>query len=131
VAKRLVRYLDKAGYVVMKKPPLGEHDQVDRSVPNQISLDLTGTVTDTHLTLSGSTPGLFQDTPANAVLTFFADPNNPGQIGEWSFTDFAATPPIDHATPTPELSTFGMLITGFASMVWFAKRKTNRLDVNI
>ena len=23
VAKRLVRYLDKAGYVVMKKPPLG------------------------------------------------------------------------------------------------------------
>jgi hypothetical protein len=28
VAKRLVRYLDKAGYVVMKKPPLGGHDQV-------------------------------------------------------------------------------------------------------
>jgi hypothetical protein len=30
VAKRLVRYLDKAGYVVMKKPPLGGHDQVAR-----------------------------------------------------------------------------------------------------
>ena len=28
VAQRLVRYLDKAGYVVMKKPPLGGHDQV-------------------------------------------------------------------------------------------------------
>jgi hypothetical protein len=31
VAKRLVRYLDKAGYVVMKKPPLGGHDQVARA----------------------------------------------------------------------------------------------------
>jgi hypothetical protein len=30
VAKRLVRYLDKAGYVVMKKPPLGGHDPVAR-----------------------------------------------------------------------------------------------------
>ena len=30
VAKRLVRYLNKAGYVVMKKPPLGGHDQVAR-----------------------------------------------------------------------------------------------------
>jgi hypothetical protein len=30
VAQRLVRYLDKAGYVVMKKPPLGGHDQVAR-----------------------------------------------------------------------------------------------------
>ena len=30
VAKRLVRCLDKAGYVVMKKPPLGGHDQVAR-----------------------------------------------------------------------------------------------------
>ena len=30
VAKRLVRYLDKAGYVVMKKPPVGGHDQVAR-----------------------------------------------------------------------------------------------------
>jgi hypothetical protein len=30
VAKRLVRYLDKTGYVVMKKPPLGGHDQVMR-----------------------------------------------------------------------------------------------------
>jgi hypothetical protein len=30
VAKRLVRYLDKAGYVVMKKPSLGGHDQVAR-----------------------------------------------------------------------------------------------------
>jgi hypothetical protein len=30
VAKRLVRYLDKAGYVVMKKPPLGGHSQVAR-----------------------------------------------------------------------------------------------------
>ena len=30
VAKRLVRYLDKAGYVVMKKPPLGGHGQVAR-----------------------------------------------------------------------------------------------------
>jgi hypothetical protein len=28
VAQRLVRYLEKAGYVVMKKPPLGGHDQV-------------------------------------------------------------------------------------------------------
>jgi len=27
-----------------------------------------------------------------ATLTFFADPNNPDQIGEWSFTDFAAMP---------------------------------------
>jgi hypothetical protein len=26
VAKRLVRHLDRAGYVVMKKPPLGGHD---------------------------------------------------------------------------------------------------------
>jgi hypothetical protein len=30
VAQRLVRYLDKAGYVVMKKPPLGGHGQVAR-----------------------------------------------------------------------------------------------------
>ena len=30
VAKRLVRYLDKAGYVVMKKPPLVGHSQVAR-----------------------------------------------------------------------------------------------------
>jgi hypothetical protein len=30
VAKRLVRHLDKARYVVMKKPPLGGHDQVAR-----------------------------------------------------------------------------------------------------
>jgi hypothetical protein len=30
VAKRLVRHLDRAGYVVMKKPPLGGHDQVAR-----------------------------------------------------------------------------------------------------
>jgi hypothetical protein len=30
VAQRLLRYLDKAGYVVMKKPPLGGHDQVAR-----------------------------------------------------------------------------------------------------
>jgi hypothetical protein len=30
VAKRLVRSLDKAGYVVMKKPPLRGHDQVAR-----------------------------------------------------------------------------------------------------
>jgi hypothetical protein len=30
VAKRLVRYLDKAGYVVMKKPPLGGHGQMAR-----------------------------------------------------------------------------------------------------
>jgi hypothetical protein len=28
VAKRLVRHLQRAGYVVMKKPPLGGHDQV-------------------------------------------------------------------------------------------------------
>jgi hypothetical protein len=30
VAKRLVRYLDKAGYVVMKMPPLGGHSRVAR-----------------------------------------------------------------------------------------------------
>jgi hypothetical protein len=30
VAKRLVRHLDRAGYVVMKKPPLGGHGQVAR-----------------------------------------------------------------------------------------------------
>jgi hypothetical protein len=30
VAKRPVRHLDRAGYVVMKKPPLGGHDQVAR-----------------------------------------------------------------------------------------------------
>ena len=30
VAKRLVRYLDKEGYVVMKKPPLGGHSQIAR-----------------------------------------------------------------------------------------------------
>ena len=30
VAKRLVRHLDRAGYVGMKKPPLGGHDQVAR-----------------------------------------------------------------------------------------------------
>jgi hypothetical protein len=30
VAKRLVRHLDRAGYVVMKKPPLGGHSQVAR-----------------------------------------------------------------------------------------------------
>jgi hypothetical protein len=29
-AKRLVRHLDKAGYVVMRKPPFGGHDQVAR-----------------------------------------------------------------------------------------------------
>jgi hypothetical protein len=30
VAKRLVRYLDKAGYVVMKKPSIEGHSQVAR-----------------------------------------------------------------------------------------------------
>jgi hypothetical protein len=30
VAKRLVRHLDRAGYVVMKKQPLGGHSQVAR-----------------------------------------------------------------------------------------------------
>ena len=30
VARRLVRHLDKAGYVVMKKPPLGGHSQLMR-----------------------------------------------------------------------------------------------------
>jgi hypothetical protein len=30
VAQRLVRYVDKAGYVVMKKPPLGGHSQIAR-----------------------------------------------------------------------------------------------------
>jgi hypothetical protein len=30
VATRLVRHLDKAGYVVMKKPPLGGHSQIAR-----------------------------------------------------------------------------------------------------
>jgi hypothetical protein len=30
VARRLVRYLDRAGYVVLKKPPLGGHSQVAR-----------------------------------------------------------------------------------------------------
>jgi hypothetical protein len=32
VAKRLVRHLDRAGYVVVKKPPLGGHSQVARGV---------------------------------------------------------------------------------------------------
>jgi hypothetical protein len=31
VAKRLVRHLERAGYVVMKKPPLGGHSQIGRS----------------------------------------------------------------------------------------------------
>ena len=30
VAQRLVRHLDRAGYVVMKKPPLGGHGHVAR-----------------------------------------------------------------------------------------------------
>jgi hypothetical protein len=30
VAKRLVSYLDRAGYVVMKKPPLGGHSAIGR-----------------------------------------------------------------------------------------------------
>ena len=30
VAQRLVRHLDRTGYVVMKKPPLGGHSQVAR-----------------------------------------------------------------------------------------------------
>jgi hypothetical protein len=30
VAKRLVRYLERAGYVVMKRPPLGGHSAVSR-----------------------------------------------------------------------------------------------------
>jgi hypothetical protein len=30
VARRLVRYLDRAGYVVMKRPPLGGHSQIGR-----------------------------------------------------------------------------------------------------
>ena len=30
VAKRLVRYLERAGYVVMKRPPLGGHSAVGR-----------------------------------------------------------------------------------------------------
>ena len=30
VAQRLVRHLDRAGYVVMKKPPLRGHSQVAR-----------------------------------------------------------------------------------------------------
>jgi hypothetical protein len=32
IADRLVRHLDRAGYVVMKKPPLGGHGQVARGV---------------------------------------------------------------------------------------------------
>jgi hypothetical protein len=30
VARRLIRYRDRAGYVVMKRPPLGGHSQVAR-----------------------------------------------------------------------------------------------------
>ncbi len=30
VADRLVRYLDRLGYVVMKKPPLGGHSNIAR-----------------------------------------------------------------------------------------------------
>ena len=30
VAKRLVRYLDRAGYVVMKRPPRGGHSGMGR-----------------------------------------------------------------------------------------------------
>jgi hypothetical protein len=30
IADRLLRHLDRAGYVVMKKPPLGGHSQVAR-----------------------------------------------------------------------------------------------------
>jgi hypothetical protein len=30
IADRLVRHLDRAGYVVMKKPPLGGHGQIAR-----------------------------------------------------------------------------------------------------
>jgi hypothetical protein len=30
VAKRLVRHLERAGYVVMKRPPLGGHSQIGR-----------------------------------------------------------------------------------------------------
>ena len=30
VAKRLVRYLERAGYVVMKRPPLGGHSAIGR-----------------------------------------------------------------------------------------------------
>jgi hypothetical protein len=30
VAQRLVHHLDRAGYVVMKKPPLGGHDRIAR-----------------------------------------------------------------------------------------------------
>jgi hypothetical protein len=30
VAKRLVRYLERAGYVVMKRPPVGGHSWIAR-----------------------------------------------------------------------------------------------------
>jgi hypothetical protein len=30
IADRLVRHLDRSGYVVMKKPPLGGHGQIAR-----------------------------------------------------------------------------------------------------
>ena len=30
VARRLVRHLERAGYVVMKRPPLGGHSQIGR-----------------------------------------------------------------------------------------------------
>jgi hypothetical protein len=30
VAKRLVRYLERAGYVVMKRPPVGGHSGIAR-----------------------------------------------------------------------------------------------------
>ena len=36
VAKRLVRYLERARYVVMKRPPLGGHSQIARGFGRRI-----------------------------------------------------------------------------------------------
>ena len=35
VAKRLIRHLERAGYVVMKRPPLGGHSQIGRGFKGQ------------------------------------------------------------------------------------------------
>jgi hypothetical protein len=63
-----------------------------------------------------------------ATLTFFADPNNPGQISEWSFTDFASTPISDSAAPTPECSTLLAVGIGLCSLGWMKRRKGERLS---
>jgi hypothetical protein len=57
VAKRLVRYLDKAGYVVMKKPPLGGTVRLPEGLVRRTSRAPTRPSTRGHQVVSGARQG--------------------------------------------------------------------------